>query len=359
MKSNPTLLGRMPVASGAWRPLTASLTLATAALLSACGGGGDGGSDSTTVTPTVTPSSFIVGTVTGFGSIFVDGIKYENDTAQVFDDGDSVSKDTLKLGMVVSVSGTNSNGVRTANQISYGNYGTEIKGPVSEVAEGSFTVLGIMVRTTATTLYFSDDDAPLVAGDVLADSVIEVYGYADTDGGIVATRIEVEASSVGAFIADKGEDAEYRLYGVVAGLGGTSPSYTFTLGDVAISTDGNTRLDVTPVNGASVSVRLQAVSPDGPYDGPYVANRVKAVTEEDYGDVESENEAEVAGFVSGYTDPAVEFKVSGYTVKLASNVVYEEGYSVSDLTNGIPVEVKGTISSGVLVVTRFKFESAD
>ena len=101
-----------------------------------------------------------------------------------------------------------------------------------------------------------------------------------------------------------------------------------------------------------------AVSPDGPYDGPYVANRVKAVTEEDYGGVESENEAEVAGFVSGYTDPAVEFKVSGYTVKLASNVVYEDG-TASNLDNGIPVEVKGTISSGVLVVTLFKFESAD
>ncbi|RKZ69084.1 MAG: hypothetical protein DRQ44_03495, partial [Gammaproteobacteria bacterium] len=49
--------------------------------LIACGGGGsDGGSEST---PTTT-SGVSLGTITGFGSVFVNGIKFNTDNASIF-----------------------------------------------------------------------------------------------------------------------------------------------------------------------------------------------------------------------------------------------------------------------------------
>jgi hypothetical protein len=228
--------------------------------------------------------------------------------------------------------------VRTANQI---NFGTELKGPVTAVGEGRFTVLdSIPVRTTSTTVYAGFNGTP-VTGNVL-----EVYGYFDTDGDLVATYIELEASTVGAF------DGEYRLRGPVVGLDGTSSAYTFTVRGVPISTNGNTELKGTVAEGVSVSVRLDPTL----VSGSYLAERLQVRTAS-YDGVESENEAEVEGYVSEFTPGTSNFKVAGYPVELASGVVYEAPYTASDLDNGIRVEVKGSIRSGVLVVALLKFES--
>lgn len=346
MTSNPTLLGRTPVASGAWRLLTASLALASAALLSACGGGGTAG------VGTGGTGAFGVGTVTSFGSVYVNGIKYENDTATVFDDGDSVSSSSLKLGMVVEVSGSvdDSGTVRTANQIAYG---AEIKGPVFAVGAGAdagtFTVFNntIKVRTTATTVYANFD------GTLSAGNVVEVHGYSDTNGDIVATYVERKGLPY---------TGEYRLRGAVAGLSGTSPTYTFTVRGVPISTNSGTDLRDTPVETALVNVRMNPTL----VNGSYLATRLKARSEASYGNAEAENEAEVEGYVTELTlSPGFRtFKVAGYPVQLPdSGVTYrpEEAvppYTAANLADGIRVEVKGSIRNGVLVVTRLKFESS-
>ena len=94
------------------------LTIAISTSLAACGGGGSGsgGGDSTT---DVTSS----GTITGFGSVVVNGVRYETTAARLIrDDGtlidDNPSNDDLKAivgeGNIVKVRGTrsdDSNGV--------------------------------------------------------------------------------------------------------------------------------------------------------------------------------------------------------------------------------------------------------
>ena len=128
MTPHTTQTGRMPAAASVWRLLVSSFALAAAALLGACGGGGG----DTAGVGTGGTGSFSVGTVTGFGSVFVNGIRYEDNGARLVDDDGTVKvlgtdDNPLKVGMVVEVTGSvdDSGTVRSATQIAYG---AEIKG---------------------------------------------------------------------------------------------------------------------------------------------------------------------------------------------------------------------------------------
>jgi hypothetical protein len=348
MTPDSTSTGRSAAAGGLRRLLSGGIALAVSALLGACGGGGD-----TAGVGTGGTGSFTVGTVTGFGSVFVNGIRYEDNGARLVDDDGTVKvlgsdDNPLRVGMVVEVAGSvdASGAVRSATQIAYG---AELKGPVTAVdaAAGTFSVFGITVRTTTATVYADFGGvASLSAGNV-----VEVHGQPDASGRIVATYVEREATSVAAFVAG---DGEYRLRGAVSGLGGSSPVYAFTVRGVAVRTGAATDFDGQPVDGASVSVRLD---PTQQGDGSYFAERVKLRTSS-YDDSASQAEGEVEGYVSDFSAAAGTFRVAGYAVRLGSGVVYEDGLAV-DLKNGIRVEAKGSVDAGVLVVSRLEFKSRD
>ena len=330
------------------RRLAGALTVASAALLAACGGGGG----DTAGIGTGGTGSFGVGPVTGFGSIFVNGVRYDDDGARLVDDDGKVTvlgsgDNPLKVGMIVEVSGSvDDSGMRKATQIAYG---AEIKGPVTAVdaAAGSFTVFGITVRTTTTTVY---EDFGGVAG-LAPGNVVEVHGQPDASGRVVATHVEREAATEAAYIAD---DGEYRVRGPVAGLIASSSAYTFSVRGVAIRTDGMTVVEGTPANGATVSVKLDPLAQP---DGRYLAERL-TVREASYAGLPSASEAEIEGYVSDFDATTGSLRVAGYAARLGSSVVYEDGVA-ADLKDGVRVEANGSIEDGVLVVTKVEFESRD
>lgn len=351
MTSHPNSTGRTPAPSRLWRRLSTALTAATVMLVAACGGGGEG-TDIAGV-GTGGTGSFSVGTVTGFGSVYVNGVRYEDDGTRVIDDDGNVKvlgtdDNPLKVGMVVEVTGSvdDSGTVRNATQI---NFGAEIKGPVTAVdaAAGTFSVFGIPVRTSTATVYDNFGGVAALA----AGNVVEVYGQPDTDGSIVATFVEREATSIAVFVAD---DGSYRLRGAAVGVGGSNPSYTFTVRGVDVNTDAATDFDGTPAEGVVVSVRL---NPAQRSDGSYDAERVK-VRSTGFEDAPDEAEGELEGFVGGFAGAGGGFQVAGYPVRLAAGVVYEDG-TAADLKDGVRVEAKGNLDGGVLVVTRLEFKSRD
>ena len=83
------------------QPKLLALLMAVAGLLSACGGGG--GSSSNTTTPTA--ATLNSGTISGLGSIVVNGVRYETVGSQVLDsdDGNTAITTPLRIGMTVSV----------------------------------------------------------------------------------------------------------------------------------------------------------------------------------------------------------------------------------------------------------------
>lgn len=328
-------------APGTWRSRLMRLAVTgMSAALVACGGGGSSAGVGTGGT-----GSFAVGSVSGFGSVIVNGIHFDDSGADVFDDdGTRGTANTLKLGMVVEIHGSvDDDGLSgTAQRISY--Y-SELKGPVTAVdaGAGTITVFGDVVHITAATVF---EDVAGLAG-IAVGNVVEVYGLPDADGSLVATRIERESLTVGAY------GGEFRVRGALVGLSGSAPDQRFAVGSVTVTTDSGTEVDDGPlVEGAYVSVRLATTAA---LDGSYAATRVQVKTRSYDDDVE---EAEVEGLVSDFTSTAAAFKVNGYSVRLGASVSYEDGV-VGDLADGARVEVEGNVVDGVLVARKVKFEDEE
>ncbi|MEY4753029.1 MAG: hypothetical protein RJA44_704, partial [Pseudomonadota bacterium] len=141
-------------------PVIGSLLL-SALVLAACGGGGsDAG--------TPVASNYAAGTITGFGSVIVNGVRYDDSSASVNgEDDSSTSTSSLKIGMQVEVESegvvcsTDTSGAQTctakAGRISHG--GNSLVGPVdagSLISGTSFTLLGQKVLISSTTTFNYD-----------------------------------------------------------------------------------------------------------------------------------------------------------------------------------------------------------
>ena len=76
------------------------------------------------------------GTVSAHGSIFVNGIRFETDEAEIIIDGRVAREDELGLGMVVLVTGTiNEDGVTGVAQRVV--YDEEVQGPINAITTGA------------------------------------------------------------------------------------------------------------------------------------------------------------------------------------------------------------------------------
>ena len=185
-----------------------TILAASIAMLAACGGSGGGNSAS---------DGTSVGVVTGFGSIYVNGVEYETGGATVDIDGVSSVETELGIGDVVEIDGSvNADGTTgTANSVVATD---ELEGyvfDVSTLSTGSIIVMGQIVTITLDTVFSSDSIASI---DLLANGdIVEVSGFSDGLGNITATRIET-----------KNADTDIELKGLVTGLDRTAQ--TFTIG---------------------------------------------------------------------------------------------------------------------------------
>ena len=327
-----------------WTPVAGLLAAGLVTTLVACGGGGGGSSAGVGTGGT---GSFAVGTISGFGSIIVNGVRYDDSGANVFDDDDeSVTSGSLAIGQVVEIRGSvNDDGLTgTASSVAY--Y-SALKGPVTavNVGAGTVTVFGQVVNVTPTTLF--EDVSGLAA--LAVGNVIEVYGLPAANGAITATRIEREATTILGF------DGEYRIRGVVSGTVATAPGVGFTVGTVNVQVPNASDPDVvrgTIADGVFVKVRLAKteISPN-----TYTATRVR-VKERVY--ESGVTKAEVEGLISEYTVATAPFKVNGYPVQLDTTVTYEDG-AVGDLADGVRIEAKGIVTNGVLIVRKVEFDDEE
>ncbi len=315
-----------PIPAGLTRRQTL-LAMLGAASLSACGGGGDvagvgqGGT-----------GAFSVGPITGLGSIIVNGIRYDDSSASISSDDDSLSTSSLQLGMIVAVQGSPAvNGQSTATRIVLGG---ELVGPISSINANGFVVLGQTVNVTSSTFY-----GPSISGGLSGLAVgqaVEVHGIADTTPN----------SQTATFVARKSSPSEYKLQGKVTAH--NAGDKTFSIGSLSMSyasTDADD-VRVTPVVGALVRVRLQAASP-----APAVWSVTRIRKPEDSFSGFS-GEVEFKGTITAFTSTA-SFSVNDLPVN-ASSASFPEG--TGGIVAGAFVEVKGTLVNGVVVATRVKPE---
>ena len=310
------------------------LGLLVAVTLAACGGGG---TDSAGVGSGGT-GSFSVGTITGFGSVIVNGQRYDDSSASVSDEDGPRSRADLRLGMVVTVQGSiGATGTATASSIVFD---SELLGPVDQgsVDAGgkSFTILGQKVAVFAGTVF--DAALPLGLSSVRAGQTLEVHGFLNPIAN------EVQAS----FIQPSSGTGKYKISGTVSGL--QSGAQTFRIGAATVSYAGLSGADLQGLsNGVLVKVRLAPVPPGATLGGQATRLRKNDPA------VADSKKAEVEGVITAFVSPA-QFSVGAVRVD-ASNANFPGGSAALGL--GARVEVKGALSAGILMASQVKLESPE
>ena len=317
-----------------WRlALAAGASFCAAALLVACGGGGDAGTTGT-VTPAAT-ASYSQGAITGFGSVFVNGVRFDDSSATVSDDdGNASTSSALKLGMMVQVDAGAVDKSASSAVAAAIRWGSEVVGPVGTIDTTASTVqvLGQTVLVTTSTVFDSTLAGGLTA--LTAGAVVEVHGILDTaNNRIVATRIEPKTGATA-----------FKIRGAIAALDTTAK--TFTINGQLISYAGLTAANVPAglANGQIVRVRLQTTQVSGAWVATALRGGVRLP--------DNNREAEVEGAITVFTS-ATSFEISGLKVD-ATSATFPDGQT--GVVMGARVEVHGTVTNGVLVATKVEIE---
>ncbi|MHA7600783.1 DUF5666 domain-containing protein [Alicycliphilus sp. T452] len=303
-------------------------TLALAAAAAACGGGG-GGADAPAAPASL---SYATGAIHGFGSIRVNGVRYDDSAARVLDDAGAASRaGDLRLGMVVELQSSAPQADGTGAQAASASeirWRSEVEGPVTAVdaAAGTLTVLGQSVGTTPGTVF--DDGLRGGLSRLAVGQVVEVHGFADAQGAIVATRIEREEPG-----------RRYKLRGSVQSV--DTAARTLRVGALTISY-ANLALAAPPAQGATVRLEL-APMPDAA--GRWVATRIDGIAASTVLPAGGAF-AEVEGIVTAYAS-AARFSVNGVAVDASAVASVPAGVRL-----GARVEVEGTLKDGVLAARR-------
>lgn len=305
--------------------------LLTAALLASCGG--SGGSQTAGIDGSGAPvaSSNTNGTIDGFGSVIVNGIKYESDNAEVLINGQRATESELRVGYQVSVTGTTSNGKTSADKIEF------IPSIVGEITAFNPTnktlmVLGKTIHVTNNTLFDVAIKPASLAGLTLGQRIL-VSGAAAADGSISATRIELSSSETLQLTGQL-----VNLTGNSFNLNGTSVVYG---GAQLINLEGNRF-----INGARVTV-IGMMN-----DNQLQASQVIGLNKTLSRDLDS---ADIEGFITRFTS-TTDFAVDGISATTTNQTRFENG-TRSDLRLGAKVEIEGTVNSnGALVASDVEFE---
>lgn len=311
---------------------------ALAGLLSVAGCGGGGGDAGSGVLGTgdATATTYTQGTITGFGSIIVNGVRFDDRAAQVSDDdGSPHAVDALRLGMRVEIDSGRVDAATASARALAVRFGGLLTGPVEAVdAEaGTLTVLGQHIDVNATTVF--DDSLAGGLAAVNTGAVLRVHGLHDAaTGHIVATRLELE-----------GNPTVYKLRGTVAALDTTAK--TFRIGAAAISYAGvaDTAVPSTLADGVTMRVTLAMTPLAEQWVALSLGQRQPRPVDR--------SEAHVRGAISAFTS-VTRFSVDGLAVD-ASAARFPDG-SVG-LALGAQVEVQGSLSNGVLVANLVALES--
>lgn len=289
-----------------------------------------------------------IGTVTGFGSIFInDDRRFEvnSETRFIIDDNVLSEAEFEQRGVGFIVHFTVGDDVTdditggTAVSVEAENI---VKGPVTGTLP--LTVMGQPVVVTASTVLVNIPGNAV--GNLAIGDMVEVSGYLGM-GGIDATRVEYKSTGI----------LEWELNGYVSDL---VPNTSFSIGAQSIVLNGVTANDCESglANGQLAEVKA---TPDTDLT---TLNTVISVECKQAGvrvpDNPGSNEirAELEGIVSALNAPNV-IVVHGQTVRYNASTVFEGG-TMDDVTVGTRVEAEGSLSitTGILAAQKIRLRQS-
>jgi len=289
------------------------------------------------------------GTVTGFGSVFVNGVEFDTTGAtRNIDDVVTISNGVndstvMGSGMVVTVTGTvNPDGMTgSATSITYDEI---VSGPVKAApvedpdrVHKTFGILDLTITVDRnTTIFVNTDYLSLQMNDVL-----DVSGFLDDAGTLVATRLE----KTGVF----GQGTIVETRGTVGGFDGID---TFTIRTLSVTFDGNTVFEDLP---GSVSSG-QFVEVNGVLQGAdlILASRIQR---EDSELSNFNGDVSVEGIVTSFAGIG-NFLLDGVPVD-ASSATFNPANLAGMLANNQRIEVEGTVTAGMISARRVEQRSGE
>lgn len=318
-----------------------ALSAAIAASLISCGGGsgvaGIGG------------SGFVAtGAITGFGSVFVNGIEFETSSSTFDIDGSSGTQSDLAVGMIVNVSGSiNSDGI-TGNATSI-SFDDQLQGPVASVSladdndNRTLTILGTTVRINSVNTLFDVSGAlpPTVFNfdNIAAGNSVEISGFFNDSGVLIATRVELKATAFS-------PSNIVELKGTISGLANT----TFTVNGVNVDAS-SAQLDDLPnglVDGAFVEVK-------GTCSDASCSTLSATRVEGEDNSIDDSNKVSIEGIITDFVNNS-SFKIGGVSVD-ASSATFSPATLV--LRDNLLIEVEGPVVGGVLQATSVEISGSN
>jgi hypothetical protein len=293
-------------------------------------GGGEGGTGATG------SGDISRGQITGFGSIFVNGVEFETTDSSISLDGASGTESDLKLGMVVTVTGT-INPDRLTGKADTVSVEEVIQGLVQ--ANDNVNTLTVLNHTVELPSNVRFDGAGVTdITDITAmTDYVEVSGYVIADGVISATRVERLGSS------------ESGIFGTVSSHNGGDQ--TFIIGSVLTVHYSGAELSDFPNNQITNGLYVEV---EGIFD---TNSRVLTADKVEHARI-SENdvdEMEIEGFVTNVDELPSKFVLNDVPVQLDASTEFEGG-SVDEIIVGMFIEVDGPYINGSLHAQEIVFD---
>jgi uncharacterized protein DUF5666 len=316
-------------------------------ILVACGGGSVG--DPGFADGGIRGTGSSVGPVSGFGSVFVNGIEFSTDDIEnpvVTSDDGITHESELSEGMILRVEGQwRDNGQGTADSLSYDD---TLRGPITELAAdpsgaGEFVTVSVMgqdVEVNRQTVVRGTTFADLLNGTGVNENV-RVSAWRESDGSYRAGYIAILDST----------PATVELEGSVTDV--NVAQNEFMIGNITVQySDG-----VTFGPGLTEGDLLQAsaLEVEGWLTGSLLtANSIdrddaRRFARDGADDTQLTATIDTPYLSDGTSSRPGEFTMGGLTVRVTNNTELEDGLSLSDLRPDLLVQVEGRFLSDTVV----------
>lgn len=268
------------------------------------------------------------GTITSFGSVFVNGVKFETKSSTFEIEDASGTQADLRIGMVVEVTGS-INGDGITGNATHIKYGDDLQGPVTNLMVGAntsrFEIFGTeVVVSEASTTFENTTFATIAQGNVL-----EVSGFYDQNNVLQASYIAFKSESAN-------EDSIVEIKGRIRNLNGNN----FVIQGVTVNAADAILEDLPDGLQNNLFVEVK---------GKLNNNIINATEIESEDSFSEETGVELEGIVTRYNDnDNTDFDVNNQTVD-ATNAIFSPANLI--LKAGDKVEIKGQLSNGVFIAS--------
>jgi hypothetical protein len=307
------------------------------------------------------------GTVTGFGSVIINGKRFETNNVLVKVDDDSETSCTIgppstpsnascgiKKGMVVTVNGSFNGAQHTATSVRQKD---AVEGLVQSVApdKSSLMVMGQTVLVDSTTIIDNNITNRDLATLQIGVDHVEVNGHIQPNGIIQATFIEKKLAPI---------TPEVRGY--VSSHNDNVTPKTFKIGSLTVDYTNTSPLGLSDMpspgpngdawNGLFVEVKGANA---GGFDSATTTLTASKVEPEDRGIGNNVDEFEVEGFVrqASVANGIATFFIGTTEVRTTASTEFREG-TIDEIVDGAKVSAEGQLSGGVLTATHVKFKES-